>query len=113
MCGYPGMVITVDARTLTVTRNARDGSVFYSKTGLLDAYEVMRQFIDATDRLTGCLMVVIPAVEFLEEDAASRGLGVYEALKFRIFDEVRDRKFVNPMASLVRLSSSAIPEVAV
>jgi hypothetical protein len=63
---------------------------------------VLRQFIDGADQLTGCMLVVVPAVSFLEDH--TRGLGAYEALKFRVFDEVRDRRFVNPMASLVRLS---------
>jgi hypothetical protein len=106
MCGYPGIVMKIDARRLTATRNPRDGSVYYTKAMVLDAYEVMRQFIDATDRLRNCLLVVVPSVEFLDEDPTGRGLGVYEALKFRIFDEIRDRNLVNPMASLVRLSSS-------
>lgn len=107
LCGFPGLLITVDARRLTLAKNPRDGSVFYTKAAVLDAYEVLRQFIDATDRLRGCFMVVIPSVEFLDEDPAGRGLGVYEALKFRIFDEIRDRHLVNPMSSLVRLSSTA------
>lgn len=107
ICGHPGLLITLDARRLTLPKNPRDGSVFYTKAAVLDAYEVLRQFIDATDRLRGCFMVVIPSVEFLDEDPAGRGLGVYEALKFRIFDEIRDRHLVNPMASLVRLSSAA------
>lgn len=107
ICGHPGLLITLDARRLTLAKNPKDGKVFYTKPAVLDAYEVLRQFIDATDRLKGCLIVVIPAVEFLDVDPSGRGLGVYEALKFRIFDEIRDRNYVNPMASLVRLSSTA------
>jgi hypothetical protein len=38
---------------------------------------------------------------------AGRGIGAYEALKFRIFDEIRDRTLVNPMASLARISETA------
>ena len=105
--GYPGTVILVDITRLSVARNPRDEYLHYATSALLDTYEVLRQFIDATDRLTNCLFVVVPDASFLDEDPIGRGIGRYEALKFRIFDEVRARQHVNPMASLVRLSSSA------
>ena len=44
---------------------------------------------------------MVPDTAFLEDD--NRGIGAYEALKFRVFDEVRDKNLVNPMAALVRL----------
>ncbi len=105
--GYPGLLLVLDAARLTVARNPRDGAQYYSKPAVIDAYELLRQFIDATDRMHGCLIVVVPDVAFLEEDQAprSRGIGQYDALKFRVIDEVRDRRLANPMASLVRLSS--------
>ena len=107
--GYPGLLLVMDTARLTVARNPRDGKRYYTKAAVLDAYEVLRQFIDATDRLHGCLIVVVPDIEFLAEDQwhRSRGIGAYEALKFRVIDEVRDRQLTNPMASLVRLSSMA------
>src|SRR5438034_3289861 len=55
------------------------------------AYEVLRQFVDSTDRLTGCLIVVMPAASFLDE-ADIRGISAYTALKARVFDEIQDRK---------------------
>jgi hypothetical protein len=99
---YPGILIILDAARLMLARNPHDQGHYYTKAAVLDAYEVLRQFIDGADQLTGCMLVVVPAVSFLEDH--TRGLGAYEALKFRVFDEVRDRRFVNPMASLVRLS---------
>ena len=106
--GYSGLLLVLDTARLTVARNPRDGKQYYTKAALLDAYEVQRQFIDATDRLHGCLIVVLPDAEFLADDQSprSRGIGAYEALKFRVIDEVRDRRLANPMASLVRLSST-------
>lgn len=101
--GIPGVVVLWDTSQLALSRNPRDDSVYYSKAAVLDAYEVLRQFLDGTDRLRGCLMVVVPDVAFLDD--FSRGIHAYEALKFRVIDEVRDRKLVNPLASLVRLSS--------
>ncbi len=79
----------------------------YTKAGRLDAYELLRQFVDATDRLRGLLLVVVPAQEFLDDSPVGYGIGEYQALYFRVFDEIRDRELVNPMATLVRLSSTA------
>ena len=78
---------------------------FYSIGALLDAYEILREFIDSLDRLEGALLVAMPDSTFLDEDTFGRGIGRYEALKFRIFDEVRAKALVNPMASLIRLRS--------
>ena len=101
---YPGLVVILDIARVTLGRNPRDGDLYYSRAAVLDSYEVLRQFIDATDKLEGCLFLVLPDVEFLSEETFDRGFGAYEALKFRVFDEIRDRELVNPMSSLVRLS---------
>jgi hypothetical protein len=92
--------------TEAVTHPKRTLGLFYTKAAVMDSYEVLRQFIDDMDNLDGCLMVVAPSVDFLEIDMPTRGMGCYEALKFRVYDEIRDRDLVNPMASLVRLSGS-------
>lgn len=109
--GDPGLVMIVDIQRVTITRNPKDEGIFYSKAALLDTYEVLRQFIDGTDRLRACLFVVIPSSEFLDIDKGSRGIGAYEALMFRVYDEVRDRNRANPMASLARLAARA-PEMS-
>ena len=106
IAGYPGTVILMDIARLAVARNPRDDLNYYTAAALLDAYEVLREFIDATDRLSGCLLVVVPDATFLDEDPWGRGIGRYQALKFRIFDEVHDQRRVNPMGSLARLSMS-------
>lgn len=105
--GYAGVVIVLDLRRVMLARNPRDGSQYYTKAAVLDAYEVLRQFIDAIDRLGGCFITVLLDRGFLEDH--TRGLGVYEALKFRIFDEVRDVSLVNPMASLARIAEATNP----
>ena len=43
--------------------------------------------------------------EFLTD--VRRGLNRYEALKLRIWDEVRDRQYQNPLGALIRLSGSS------
>jgi P-loop Domain of unknown function (DUF2791) len=106
LAGYPGLVMLLDAQRIILARNPHDGNVFYSKAAVLDAYEVLRQFIDTADRLQACFFVIVPDRTFLED--LGRGISAYEALKFRVFDEIRDRNLVNPMASLARIQESEI-----
>ena len=64
----------------------------------------MRSFCrsDATDDLEGVFIAVLALPEFLEDPR--RGLHRYDPLKMRIWDEVHDRRRVNPLGSLVRLA---------
>jgi hypothetical protein len=71
---------------------------------VLDAYEVLRQLVDGTDELQGCLVVVVCPLEFLGNEYG-RGLAGYQALHMRVYDEVRDQNRVNPLAALIRLSA--------
>jgi hypothetical protein len=87
----------------TRSKNPDDG-FFYSVPALLDAYEVLRQFIDGTDEMEGMLFIVLASKDFLNDDR--RGLSRYDALKLRIWDEVRDKRRQNPLASLVRLTNN-------
>lgn len=102
--GQGGLVVYVDYGRLAVARRppveARTGS-YYSKAAVLDAYEVLRQFIDATDELRGVLVVAVVPPELMTDE--SRGLPAYSALQLRVADEVRDRRRANPFAALVRL----------
>jgi hypothetical protein len=100
-------VVLLDTDRVTVARNPKDDRIYYTRAAMLDVYEVLRQFIDGTDRLQGCLIVVVPGREFVETDKSQRGMGNYEALMLRVIDEIRDRDRVNPMASLVRLQEVA------
>lgn len=106
--GFPGLVVVMDISRVTLLRNPQDGFWFYTRSSAMDHYELLREFIDGTDRLEGCLMVVLANTEFLDEDTAGKGFGIYQALMSRIIDEVRDQTLVNPMASLVRLADSAL-----
>lgn len=104
--GKSGLVVMLDIRrylTSTRSKNPDDG-FFYSIPALLDAYEVLRQFIDGTDEMEGMLFIVLASRDFLTDDR--RGLNRYDALKLRIWDEVRDKRKQNPLASLVRLSTN-------
>ena len=103
--GYAGTVILLDNSRVTVARNPRDGLRYYTRAMAMEHYELLREFIDGVDRLTGALLVVVTNRNFLDDrsDRRSRGYGIYEALRTRVMDDVRDRNRVNPIASLVRL----------
>jgi hypothetical protein len=103
----PGTLLVIDLARLAVQKNPRDDRPFYTTAMLLDAFEVLREFIDSMDRLSHCMIVVVPDASFVDENN-ERGIMKYEALNLRITDaDVRAREIVNPMASLVRLSTNA------
>ncbi|MFV2019207.1 BREX system ATP-binding domain-containing protein [Micromonospora sp. LOL_023] len=104
IAGRSGLVLHLDLDRLAVVRRPpvglRDG-FYYSKAATLDAYELVRQLIDATDELEG-LFVAVQLPPALVNDEA-RGLPAYTALQLRVADEVRDRQRANPYAALVRI----------
>lgn len=104
--GGPGLVLDLDLARLSVARRPpveeRVG-VYYSKAAVLDAYEVLRQLIDATDVLRGAFVAVALPPELVTEEG--RGLPAYGALHLRVVDEVRDRRRTNPYAALIRLET--------
>ena len=102
--GCTGTVVLLDNSRVTVARNPRDGRRYYTKAMTMDHYELLREFIDDIDRLSGTLLVVVTNSDFLDEGSSSRGYAIYQALRTRVMDDVRDKKLVNPVASLVRLS---------
>ena len=107
LAGYSGTIVLLDLARLGVAKNPRDDRIYYSRAMLYDAFEVLREFIDSTDRLTHCLIAVLPDVSFLDE-VSGRGIALYDALKLRITDDVRAREVVNPMAALVRVSTDGL-----
>ena len=108
--GYSGTVVLLDNSRVTLRKNPRDGLRFYSRSAVMDHYELLREIIDGTDRLEGFFMVVVSNEGFLEDDPAGKGYSIYRALMGRIADEVRDRSQANPMSALVRLSDSTRQE---
>ena len=101
--GHAGTVILLDNSRVTLARNPRDGLRHYSRPMTVDHYEVLREFIDNTDRLLATLLIVATDEIFVDENAP-KGWGLYSALRTRVMDDVRDRYAVNPVAALVRLS---------
>ena len=105
LVGKTGLVVSLDlSRCLESKKSTSPEGLYYGVSATLDAYEMLRQFIDGTDELESLLLVVSVPPEFLTD--TRRGLNRYEALKLRIWDEVRDRKYQNPLGALIRLSAS-------
>ncbi len=104
---HAGLFLVLDLRRLGFARRPspeeRRGH-YYTKAALLDAYEMLRQLVDNTDELANCFVAVTASPAFLTD--SGRGLDAYQALKLRIFDEVRDAHRDNPFSSLVRLAAA-------
>lgn len=102
--GRSGLVLHLNLDRLAVTRRPpvglRDG-FYYSKAATLDAFEMVRQLIDATDETEGLFVAVQLPPPLVGDEA--RGLPAYTALQMRVVDEVRDRRRANPYAALVRI----------
>lgn len=105
--GRPGLVLTIDvSRCLKNVKKAERGEGFYySSAGLTEVYEMLRQLIDGASELKGTLAVVFAPGELLSDE--KRGVDRYQALKMRIFDDVRNRGVQNLLAPLVRLNAEA------
>lgn len=105
LVGKTGLVVSLDlSRCLESKKPDSPEGLYYGVSATLDAYEMLRQFIDGTDELESLLLVVSVPPEFLTD--TRRGLSRYEALKLRIWDEVRDREYQNPLGALIRLSAA-------
>ncbi len=105
--GYRGFLLTIDIRNfqrLNVHLDTELPGITYSRNAVIDAYESLRQLIDNADEFSNFATIVVVSPEFLSND--TRGLSAYQALKLRIYDEVRDKNRDNPYSSLISLSSS-------
>lgn len=107
LCGWRGLCVTLDIRQLAKTGKAVGDAVRYSPAAVLDAFEVLRQLIDDAEHFTGLLMVVL-GDDALDGDDRKRSLGAYQALKMRVWDDVRPEGQDNPLAPLVRLTGRTL-----
>jgi hypothetical protein len=109
LSGKNGLILTLDISRYTVERRPKepDGTLYYSRPAMFDAYEVIRQLIDGTDDAESCFIAVLSNPNFLSHER--RGLRAYDALQFRIQDEVLDRHRPNPLSTLIRISNAAEP----
>ncbi|MGE3938232.1 MAG: BREX system ATP-binding domain-containing protein [Nitrospirales bacterium] len=103
LSGYGGLVVTVDISQYFRKRNpsAQGGELVFSPSATMDLYELLRQFLDASDDIEGLLMVVLSPQDFLSD--VRRGVDRYEPLKLRVWDDIRPKHRQNPLSSLVRI----------
>ena len=100
-CRIPGLVLTVDIARITSFERMPD-QLNYGRTGRIDCYEAIRQFIDTVDAVDGFALWFVADPEFAEDD--QRGMHTYPALEMRLAQDVYDSTRSNPFASMVRLS---------
>lgn len=103
--GWNGSIVFVNALQLAHAKNLRDGKVYYTRAALSDVYEVMREFIDETDDMNGVLLVFAMPRDFLSIDPRGRGMGIYQALQFRV-SSFPEANLPNPLSNMVLLSNS-------
>jgi hypothetical protein len=99
-------LMMLDNSRVLVSKRPTDGSRYYTRPMALESYQLLREFIDSTERVPATMMLIISTSEFLNAESGprSRGIGAYSALQTRIMDDVKDRNLINPVASLVRLA---------
>ena len=87
--GYAGRVFghgdSARQRTRHRARNPRDGQRYYTRAMTMDHYEVLREFIDDVDRLSGSLVLVVTDEAFVDDTPRGAG-GIYAALRTRVMD---------------------------
>jgi hypothetical protein len=107
LTGKSGLLLVLDiARYAEAVRPAQRGAGnYYSTAATIDMYEMLRELIDATDEARACFVGVLVGSDFLQDDR--RGVRSYQALYFRIWDEVYDRNRENPFSSLTRIALAA------
>ncbi|MDH5773718.1 MAG: DUF2791 family P-loop domain-containing protein, partial [Nitrospirota bacterium] len=103
LTGKGGLVLSLDISRYFGKRqeSLNDGSLTFSPSATMDLFELLRQFLDMADAIEGLLMVVLAPEAFLTD--SRRGVDRYEALKLRVWDDIRPRHRQNPLASLVRI----------
>ena len=105
--GIPGLFLVLNIDRLAVARRGDSGDdrLYYTPAAVMDAFEVLRQFIDATDEMEHMMVLVIAPEELLDTES-KRGFAAYRALRNRIWDDVRDRERPNPCAPMVRIGAA-------
>jgi hypothetical protein len=99
--GYAGLALLLDLNAVVTDFPPGMNPVRYTRNGVLDTYEVLRQFIDETDEMTHMIVLAAAGPGFVDDPR--RSVDNYTALKLRTADEVRDRSRPNPLNAMVRL----------
>jgi hypothetical protein len=98
--GHSGLVLLADLNAVVTELPPGLNPVRYTRSSLLDTYELLREFIDDTDETSHLLLVVIAGRGLLDDP--KRSVDHYQALKLRISNDVHDRERANPLNIMVR-----------
>jgi len=101
--GYSGLVVILEFHTVMKNLKPYEAPVRYTANNVKDCYEVLRQFIDDTDKSSNLMMIVVAGPELLSD--AKRSLDIYDALKQRTYDDVKVKDYVNPLNMLVSIEA--------
>lgn len=100
--GYSGLVVTVDELNILI-QNSPLNEIRYTKMRREDAYESIRELVDAIDTLRGLMFVFAFDRELIENESA--GLKSYQALWMRLQNEVKSGR-VNRFADIIDLEAT-------
>lgn len=100
-CGYPFVLLELDVSRYAERVSTRDRVLgyYYTPAACLELYELMRQFIDDMERFDGTIVVVSSPNTIVTDER--RGINRYQALRMRLWSDVRIRNAENPMSPLV------------
>jgi hypothetical protein len=108
LAGWNGSILHLDIRCVTdPTRyDLIKSSNSYSKPKRIALYQWLREIIDQTQHFSNCLIVVEVGPTFTDQSQFGIGVGIYDALKNRITDDVRldENDISNPSAVIVPIS---------
>ena len=102
--GAPGILLGIDLRRLHRPGPAPEGELRYSPATVLDTYEVLRELIDDAEHLPGLFVAVLAGPELIGGEPR-RTLDQYDALRLRVWPDVRPGRGQNPLAPLVWLGA--------
>ena len=103
-CNHSGLMILLDLRQLLRERREIAEGLAYSPAAVMDCYEVLRQIIDDTEHFEGAIIVALADTRLINDDAPKRALTSYDALKMRVWDDVRPQGRDNPLSPLVTIA---------
>ncbi len=97
LAGYCGLVVAID--DLEIIMEKSNGKYIFTKNQALDVCELVRQLIDDTELLSGCLFLLSGRKSIIQDD--NRSFRSYDALWARLQTGLADYGRFNPFADLV------------
>jgi hypothetical protein len=102
--GFSASVFHLDLRYVTNAEiSPAPALIKYTKNRRTGTYQWLRELIDQTHMFDSTMIVVEVGPSFLDQSATGPGIGRYDALKFRVLDDiVTDRD--NPSSVITKIS---------